>query len=117
MNARFWQWTRNGWVKLTLRPGETIVLLDGGPTEEGWFREAIFFEHTGDGVTREAGFEALDCDGRLDRFDDSYCPLDALSARDTFANYACAENDGIFAPAWERQAASQRDYAAEAAGY
>ena len=116
-NARFWLWHKRGWVKLTLRPGQAIRFADRGRTDEGWFRGEDGYEHVGDGVLSTSWSEESDCDGRLDRSAQHFCPLDLLRARDMHDVNPSFENVGIFAPEWANRDAWQRDYAAEAAGY
>ncbi len=114
-NARFWIWA-NGWVKITLRPGQRLTHESGGPTDEGFSYTAETWTHEGDHVRSEWEVNASDCDGRLDRGGASCCPLDKLRARDMHAE-GFQENVGIFAPEWQDAGRYQRDYAAEAAGY
>lgn len=117
MNARFWIWTVSGWVKITMRPGESLGFSRGGETDEGWHWECETYYHDGDSVQCQMRSEGRDCDGRIDHFWEGACPLENLSARDMELINPCAENIGIFAPEWQRVSAGQRDYQAEAAGY
>ena len=64
-NARFWQHVGGGFVKLTLRPGESMAWSRGGRDEEGWYREWKRWTHVGDGIVNEAGADGADCDGRI----------------------------------------------------
>lgn len=130
-NARFWQWLNGGWVKITLRPGQTLTHATGGETEEGWSFEGRNWHHDGDAITSTVSQESLDCDGRFDASFAFKCPLGDLRARDMHAEEqeraVAQEKDptlpyfnesiGIFAPDWERLNASQRDHEAERAGY
>lgn len=114
-NARFWVW-RNGWVKLTLTPGQVVTIRSGGPHDEGWSFCAETFEHCGQWVQSEIYEEGCDCDGRYSRGGMWECSLADLRARD-MARDDAPENTGIFAPAWQKTDCHQRDYAAEAMGY
>ncbi|MDE2103991.1 MAG: hypothetical protein KGL39_42535 [Patescibacteria group bacterium] len=118
MNARFWYWhsAGDGWVKLTLRPGQILTIRSGGPTDEGYSFSADTFEHCGDRVTVEYFTEGRDCDGRSSWHCECECPLDQLAAEDKTCE-SMPESKGIMAPAWQRVRAGQRDYAAEAMGY
>lgn len=134
-NARFWHWHRDGWVKLTLRPGQTIEHRMGGSTDEGWSHTSHRWTLAHDWaefpvpvVRCEALTESCDCDGRLDQGGCWVCPLDELQARDMAdpeeAGYwqggelvTDPINQGILAPRWHREESWQRDYAAEAMGY
>ena len=51
MNARFWIWWNGDWVKITLRPGQSIAMRCGGATDEGFNVESSGYEHDGDRVT------------------------------------------------------------------
>lgn len=131
MNARFWVWANDGWVKLTLRPGQSLGFCYGGAHDEGYSFTHEEYLHDGERVLSRFESEASDCDGRLDRFIVTACPLDQLRARDMHAEEQARaefwrddptkpefnENVGIFAPEWEKVRASQRDRAAEAMGY
>lgn len=116
-NARFWIWHNQSWVKLTLQPHETLEILEGGYTDEGYSHECTTYTHDGDGVSREYTCNACDCDGPISNQTDSYCSLEDLRAVDMMEYYNCPENEGIFRPEWERTYAGQRDVYAEAMGY
>lgn len=130
-NARFWIWTNAGWVKLTLRPGQSLAHCYGGRHDEGYTYSRDEYHHTGERVECQHETNASDCDGRLDRFCVTACPLDQLDARDMHGKEQARaaiwgadatlpefnENQGILAPEWERVSRHQRDYAAEAMGY
>jgi hypothetical protein len=112
-NARFWVYV-NGWVRLTLRPGQHLAHVRGGPTDEGWRREVNEWTHDGEGVQWESFTEGRDCDGRHEAWWESYCPLDDLHSRSNESD----DNDAPWClPAWGGDRSGQRDYTAEAAGY
>ena len=94
-----------GWgeVKLTLRLGQRLVHNEGGPCDEGYSYTEEVWEHEGRYVTICWAMEAKDCDGRLDRFGRYRTKVSSIP------------NDHH--PEWEHEGSSQRDYAAEAAGY
>jgi len=100
--ARFWVWVNHGKVLLTLFPGQRLVHNEGGPTEEGYCWSQETWEHTGRYVVRCWAEESKDCDGRYDRYARSRVKISEI--KDHFAE-------------WESDGSSQRDYAAEAAGY
>lgn len=116
-NARFWQWYNGGWVKITLRPHQSLAVSYGGPTDEGYCYCWERWTHEGDRVVREFGEQARDCDGRVDRHWEGECLLGDLAAVDQFALYEQREDAGIFRPEWDRISDGQRDYSAEAMGY
>lgn len=116
-NARFQIWHNGGWVKVTLKPGQTITVHEGGPTDEGYSHEVSTYSHGGDGVYSEYHSFGRDCDGNHEYHSSSFCPLDDLKARDMYDETGADDSVGIFAPLWERSSASQYDQYAELAGY
>lgn len=118
-NARFWTWYLDGWVKLTLKPGQTLGYTRGGRHDEGWFRESVTWELAEDGseVIRQSDSDGTDCDGRMSHSSTDSATRDKLRAVDQFATYPVACNLGIYRPAWSEVEASQRDYSAEAMNY
>lgn len=109
-NARFWIWHSPGdcWVKLTLRPGQTLSFGYGGRTDEGWSYHSETYSHDGDYVSCEVENDGVDCDGRLSSCNRFTCSIHDLAAR---------EVDDRHVPEWTRVHASWRDYEAEKAGY
>lgn len=120
-NARFWIYW-NGWVKITLRPGERIVLHHGGPTDEGFIyhEEAYLY---GDGrVICDAETHSRDCDGPLSTYRSDICQVAELNDREWDADdLEWRSERGRFTPPsrplWRKESASQRDHYAEAMGY
>jgi hypothetical protein len=108
--ARFWTFHRDGWVKLSIRPGASLTALTGGRHDEGFSYTAETFENTGCGVAYQWATWGLDCDGRHESGGGAYCPIPDLTATpaDTF---------GPARPDWQQTRRHQRDHAAEAAGY
>lgn len=66
-NARFWTLCNGGWVKITLRPGQTLTHFVGGPTDEGWHMDSESWSHDGEYIERVCISDGSDCDGRLTR--------------------------------------------------
>jgi hypothetical protein len=114
MNARFWTYANGGWIKLTLRPGDTLAHCTGGPTEEGWERRSETYEFDGRHVRREILSEGRDCDGYLSRFVSQECPLARLAAVEVEPDYA---PPGGFRPDWVDADAEVYDEQAVLAGY
>lgn len=114
-NVRFWIYWNGTYSRVTMRPGGTFELSQGGPTDEGWnwTRERYTFD--GEVVTSECADEGCDCDGRLDRYSEWVCPVSDLAIRPGHEDYE--ESRGLMLPEWQKASAYQRDYAAEAAGY
>lgn len=112
MNARFWAWYNGSPVRLTIRQGQTLRWATGGRTDEGWFRECVEWELLGMILYRRDFADGADCDGRLSTSAECYCHLEDLASGSTDP-----DDPAIGYPCWERLESSQRDYAAEAAGY
>ena len=100
--ARFWVWANGGNVLLTLYPGQRLVHNEGGPRDEGYCYTQETWEHDGRYVVRCWAEESKDCDGRYDSYDRSRVNISSIIDH---------------RPEWEHESSSQRDYAAEAAGY
>lgn len=105
-----------GYFKLTLRPFKPVSITTGGPTEEGWHWESETYvwrpnDDFGGFVEVEAVSDGVDCDGRLSRYHTCVSPSDRLAWRPGY------RDPHVRLPDWQRVAASQRDYAAEAMGY
>ncbi len=111
-NARFWIMHRDSWVKLTLRPGQSLHTFSGGPTDEGWSSFAEQWQHVGGAILRHTVNDGRDCDGRLTQHFECTCALENLRSRD------CGLDDAPdLLPDWQRVSASQCDEFAEAMGF
>lgn len=110
MNARFWVWWNQTWCKITLRPGQSVSMSCGGPTDEGFSVKAEGYCHDGDRVSAWIRHDSRDCDGPHSWDWDGYCPLNQLKANE-------ADEHGPACPAWEKESSSQRDLYAEMTGY
>lgn len=110
-NARFWDFVSDGWVKITLKPGQQLTHVTGGPDEEGYHYETTIYEHEGDSVVETCLSEARDCDGRFDHSSKHVCPLGELNSK------PWDPSPSGYCPNWRSAHRSQRDYSAEAAGY
>lgn len=128
MNARFWVFENDGWIKLTLKPGQSLTWSHGGRDEEGysWTGERWTFD--GLLVINESSYDGRDCDGRISRETVLTCPVGFLQGKPAEAARLVTfgqEDPWSFEvwepmpprPEWERARASQRDYSAEAMGY
>lgn len=111
-NARFWYYHKGSHVKLTMAKGDILEFHEGGPTDEGYHYRTTVLEFDGEVVHMEHHSESRDCDGRLDRDSECFCPLSDLHLH-TVDDYP----EWPTLPLWQRGSASQRDYAAEAMGY
>lgn len=123
MNARFWAWHNDGWVKLTLKPYQTLRHYHWHRTDEGWSSEFIEWQYTtndnGDAlIERRTENCGRDCDGRLDRYYNDWCYVSDLQGDDrSHEDWHRHGIDPRYTPAWQPGRCSQRDYEAEKAGY
>lgn len=131
MNARFWHWHTAGWVKLTLRKGQTLTHSQGGPTDEGYSRETTTWSFDGEYVYCELSSDARDCDGPHSTSCRSCCLPRDLKVRDMHADEQARailwgddptqpqfnENVGVFAPEWLKLESCQFDAFAESMNY
>lgn len=108
MNARFWIFVHDGFVKLTLRQGRPLRYWRAWDTDEGWSSVSEYFRLVDGVVLRDCSDDGRDCDGRMSSHVELACPVAALQSRDGFA---------VPLPRWDRVSESRRDYQAEAAGY
>lgn len=117
-NARFWIYVNDGFVKLTLQPGQELRWHHAWHNGEGWSAEGYTWLYADDEPTvyETHDTDGRDCDGRLSTHDEFYCPIAELQTTAERPD----QWEGFWAdrkPNWERLKAWQRDYAAEAMGY
>lgn len=62
-NVRFWTYLNQGWVKLTLKQGQTIRHGKAWLTEEGYDSYAREWQHNGDKIGYVYHSAGRDCDG------------------------------------------------------
>ena len=110
-NARFWHFTsRCNWVKLTVRPGQTLTTYSRWYNGEGYSWESDSYQIDGEYLLNTYGGGASDCDGRSRSGGELVCKLRELKSKKQW--------DGeLMVPDWKKGDEWQRDYAAEAAGY
>lgn len=117
-HARFWEFVNDGFVKLTLKPGQTLRHSQGGRHEEGWWSRSNTWTFDGAEVVNDMLDDGTDCDGRLSHRYTGACPVEKLYARIQTLPYAPDMGNGaIGLPDWQKVRSGQRDYMAEAAGY
>ena len=120
-NARFWQFLNDGFVKLTLRPGQSLAWGKAARHDEGWSSEWQRWEWDGRVLVNTYGTDGTDCDGRLSTEGESFCHLQDLKACPQFDWEKSQTNPpllrGIRSPEWTQGRQRQRDYRAEAMGY
>lgn len=122
--ARFWVNLDGGnTVLVKLRKGQEVSHVEGGQTDEGYSYTGRTWRFDGNFVTVSYATNAVDCDGRIHRSGSSSCTLADLQEgyrSPDDERYPFARNGVILPiifPKWRETSASQRDYAAEAAGY
>ena len=111
-NARFWAFINLSPVKITLKPDQELYWGWRRRSEEGWDAEYETWLLEDGVVTSTVDTDGCDCDGRLSTHQSFVCPVERLQD-----GHQPEEYPDVVYPAWEREEASQRDYAAEAAGY
>lgn len=125
-NARFWIFHNLDWIKLTLRPGQTLEFASGGPTEEGYSYHAQHYEFdTDDGLIRCTEHDNYrDCDGPGERTISYVCPIDQLAAREAEpvtewigGKIVDTGETRPDRPDWQEERSYQRDVYAEQMGY
>lgn len=115
-NARFWVWRHGGWVKLTLKPDQTLSWGSFHRHDEGWSSETNWWHYDPDRkvIELECFSDGADCDGRFSTQVSLECPVEDLAAK----SLELADRwNPPGTPDWKRVEASQRDYTAEAMGY
>jgi len=116
-NVRFWQWHNDGWVKLTLRPGQELSHTVSGGTEEGYRSEWTTWSYDGDqGVVYliESSRER-DCDGLYDSHAEYACNVTDVAKWESAVFDPNEETHKT--PVWQRFECGQRDYTAESMNY
>lgn len=117
-NARLWIWENDGWVKLTLKPGQSLSWGKSERSDEGYSWRANRWTHDGDGVRNEWGHGGRDCDGTTSANGVCFAPLDAKPAPDSRTALEFHLGKLIVPPQWlEVEPVRCRDQFAEASGY
>lgn len=117
-HVRFWDFVNDGFVKLTLKPGQKLRHSQSGQHDEGWWSRANTWEFDGNEVVNQSLDDGTDCDGRLSRGITLACPVERLYARIQELPYAPDMGNGaIGLPDWKEVRSGQRDYTSEASNY
>lgn len=121
-NARFWVWRNDGWVKLTLKAGQSLSWGKNERTDEGHSWESDRWAHVGAGVLNEWANGGSDCDGPISRAGASSCRLGDLQTNTPPAAQLEAsdyhEAKAILRPDWRKVGEVEVcDVFAQAAGY
>lgn len=112
--VRFWVFENDGWVRLALRPGESLQWSKCAIDDEGASVEACKWSHTGEAIRLDWMTAGSDCDGRTRSTGACDCQLDALEAVQTDDQY---NGRRIMRPDWRLVVTSRRDQFAERANY
>lgn len=80
-NARFWYFWNGGFVKLTLREGQTVEIGRSEPTDEGYSYATDEFSHEGDRVLLRWETGGRDCDGQTSSRGRSAAAIDKLAVK------------------------------------
>jgi hypothetical protein len=115
-SVRFWVWhagikrypedeTRAGLVRVHVTRRRSITVDTYLPNEEGYFQMEEHYSLSGMKVFRDTDTTSRDCDGRFDTHRVDWCHVVPVRVI------------GQLEAAWNELARSQRDHAAEAAGY
>jgi predicted RNA-binding Zn-ribbon protein involved in translation (DUF1610 family) len=138
-HVRFSVFENGSHAVLTLRRGNSLEWATGHPTEEGYSAEGcLWYWPSGDSfIYRDSWTDGRDCDGRLSTDTSCRVHVNDLRARAYATCPKCGQHierdtrrgicfycgrlpvgvEWTRVPRWERLDSSQRDYAAEAAGY
>ena len=95
-------------VRLTLSPGQGVEFWYSGRHDEGWESHIERLVYDGEQVVHDWCTDGTDCDGRMSR-----SGTRVMVSPDGWQS----EMFGVPVPTWKAVDSSQRDYAAEAAGY
>ena len=128
VNARFWEWINGSFVKITLRPGQTLRWHHGEQTEEGWasIDEEWHYNERGNEIVNRCEEDERDCDGRFQTTSKSTCDLNflregyqprCLEEPDQYSPVEVEAAQGVIFPKWIKRRAGQRDFEAEKMGY
>ncbi len=110
-NARFHVWAHGGWVKVTVRNGQTLSWGYASTHDEGWSSYHESWENEGGILRSETFSDGTDCDGRMSQHGEYHCEVSKIHA-DTDCN-----GTPILRVPWEHGRGWQQDYSAEAMGY
>jgi len=120
-NARFWTFWNDDYIKVTLKPGDSVMMTCGGEMDEGYSFTAKTYRHDGDHVTMLVDEFAKDCDGKCEWHSDYRARLDTLRDGNTpptgLRRWDTPEVETVVYPRWREIERYQRDYTAESEGY
>jgi hypothetical protein len=114
--AIFLTWFNNKAIKVELKKGETKRFYKFEYHDEGWRSDSQEFTRNGHVINRIIFTDGTDCDGRLSFYNTDQCVIAELHAFVPDVSHGEKPSRDRF-PLWVKKEYSQRDYAAEAAGY
>ncbi len=125
---RFWEYFNGGYVKITLKHGQTLSHYRGGLDDEGWSAEHCKWAFDTDGnepvLTHQWMNEGRDCDGYLKRSGISIARADRVTfvaAKDYSKPrpepLLLWDGKPVMVPDWKKVSLGQRDEYAERMGY
>lgn len=114
---RWWQYVDRGWVKLSIRDGETIRWYESHATDEGWSEYSEEWTRIGNAIYRWCRSAGRDCDGLL--IHECYLETDWDSLRVHEPHESTIDDlpPGTLLPDWRRTSRSCYDEYAAMAGY
>lgn len=116
MNARFWDRINGDWVKITLKPGESIEHHTYEKHDEGYEVTHDIYSFDGFVLNHQYGRSGRDCDGKYSSTNEREARLlDMCSIPAVDANGE--QVPGVFRCDWKDTSEESRDYTAEAMGY
>jgi hypothetical protein len=115
-NAKFWVWNKEGFVKLTLTPGEVIQRREFQSTDEGWSSLTEEWRHNGDRIVHEGAYAGRDCDGRHSYDFETFALLTKLQVILTYT-YEGLERPDVLIPDWQDAKSTVYDQYAQLSNY
>lgn len=108
---RVWESLHGSYVKISVRPGQTLRWHRNWMGDEGPSWQYCVFIHEGDRLKMECGSGGRDCDGTVTHHSTLVASPEKLAARPAY------RDSRLLLPDWETEERWQHDQFAEAAGY
>lgn len=117
--VRFWRYHSDGYVKLTLHPGQVIRFICGGSHDEGYSFSVDEFRHVGPYIELISTAWGRDCDGPRSDSVTSICNPSDLMINETYESYwqEPGHDPAIRLPQWRSVESVTFDQFAEMSGY
>lgn len=117
LTARFWVWHHDGFVRISLRDGDSLTACDSRATDEGYSATVTTWSRDGDTIISEWSSRGRDCDGDHGYDSTVTCNIAELAVNDQFADGDEFGQPILQTPNWQKENARQYDRNAELAGY